>query len=98
MPKIIVGISGASGAIYGLRLLERLKKAGYKIVDLTVSPFRFEVFERRLALKHDDVHRHRCLQVATAKHLAKRLAKLLETGGNLTDLLVGRIADQEEVF
>jgi 4-hydroxy-3-polyprenylbenzoate decarboxylase len=25
MPKIIVGISGASGAIYGLRLLERLR-------------------------------------------------------------------------
>lgn len=35
--KIIVGISGASGAIYGLRLLEALKNTGSIEIFLTIS-------------------------------------------------------------
>ncbi len=35
--KIIVGISGASGAIYGLRLLEALKHTGSIEIFLTIS-------------------------------------------------------------
>ena len=29
--KILVGITGASGSIYGIRLIEELKKAGVEI-------------------------------------------------------------------
>jgi 4-hydroxy-3-polyprenylbenzoate decarboxylase len=35
--RIVVGISGASGAIYGLRLLERLKSKGLAEVHLILS-------------------------------------------------------------
>ncbi len=35
--KIIVGISGASGALYGLRLLEALKDTGAIEIFLTIS-------------------------------------------------------------
>ena len=37
MPKIIVGISGASGAIYGLRLLERLRAQKLTEVHLILT-------------------------------------------------------------
>src|SRR5438046_2327585 len=37
MPKIIVGISGASGAIYGLRLLERLRAQKLTEIHLIVT-------------------------------------------------------------
>ncbi len=36
--RIVVGISGASGAIYGIRMLEVLKAAGIHEVHLVMSP------------------------------------------------------------
>ncbi len=38
MKKIIVGISGASGVIYGVRLLEKLREAGGVETHLIMSP------------------------------------------------------------
>jgi len=38
MKKIIVGISGASGVIYGVRLLEKLRDAGDVETHLVMSP------------------------------------------------------------
>jgi 4-hydroxy-3-polyprenylbenzoate decarboxylase len=42
--KIIVGISGASGAIYGIRLLEELKKANVES-HLVISKWAFCCFK-----------------------------------------------------
>lgn len=49
MKKIVVGITGASGAIYAMRLLEVLIAAGCQ-VHLTISPAATQVFRTELGL------------------------------------------------
>ena len=50
MPRrIIVGISGSSGVIYGVRLLERLRQLGSHEVHVVVS----ETADRTLAIETD---------------------------------------------
>jgi flavin prenyltransferase len=48
----VVGITGASGAIYATRLLEVLLSAGHR-VHLTVSPAAVEVFKTELSIALD---------------------------------------------
>jgi 4-hydroxy-3-polyprenylbenzoate decarboxylase len=45
--NLVVAITGASGAIYGVRLVEELLRAG-RIVHVTVSPAATEVLEHEL--------------------------------------------------
>jgi 4-hydroxy-3-polyprenylbenzoate decarboxylase len=52
MPTIVLAFTGASGAIYGVRLLEVLQAAGCK-VHLLISPAAVRVFEVELGLKLD---------------------------------------------
>jgi 4-hydroxy-3-polyprenylbenzoate decarboxylase len=47
---IVVAITGASGSVYGIRLLEVLLRAG-RTVHLAISPAAGEVFERELGQK-----------------------------------------------
>lgn len=47
---IVVAITGASGSVYGTRLLEVLLRAG-RTVHLAISPAAGEVFERELGRK-----------------------------------------------
>lgn len=49
---LVLAITGASGAPYGVRLLEVLLRAGRR-VHLTISPAAVEVFERELDRKID---------------------------------------------
>jgi 4-hydroxy-3-polyprenylbenzoate decarboxylase len=51
-PDLVVGITGASGAIYAQRLLEVLVSAGRR-VHLTISPSGAEVLDHELGLKVD---------------------------------------------
>ena len=51
-PQVIVGITGASGAVYSIRLLEVLVAAGYD-VHLSISPAGREVIEQELNLAVD---------------------------------------------
>jgi 4-hydroxy-3-polyprenylbenzoate decarboxylase len=52
MRNIVLALTGASGAVYGLRLVEVLVSAGYS-VHLTISPAAVEVFKRELGLTLD---------------------------------------------
>lgn len=50
MPSYIVALTGASGAIYGIRLVEELLTRGDD-VDLIISPSGFLILEDELSLK-----------------------------------------------
>ncbi len=50
MTPIVLAITGASGAIYGVRLLQTLIAAG-QTVELTISPAATEVLQHELGLK-----------------------------------------------
>src|SRR3954467_3808348 len=52
MNPIVVGITGASGAVYAVRLLEVLQSAG-RDVHLSISPSGRDVLEHELKLKID---------------------------------------------
>lgn len=51
-PDLVVGITGASGAIYAKRLLQVLANAGRR-VHLTISPAGAEVLDHELGLRMD---------------------------------------------
>ena len=51
--RIVLGMTGASGVGYGIRLLELLCKANHKI-DVVLSPAWFRVVEHELGLKRGD--------------------------------------------
>jgi flavin prenyltransferase len=51
-PPVIVGISGASGAVYAVRLLEALVELGQQ-VHLTISPSGQTVLQQELSLEVD---------------------------------------------
>ncbi|MDZ4686337.1 MAG: flavin prenyltransferase UbiX [Planctomycetaceae bacterium] len=55
MRDLVVAITGASGSIYAVRLLEMLVAAG-RTVHLTLSPAAVEVIDRELGLKLDLDH------------------------------------------
>ncbi|MCZ2405230.1 MAG: UbiX family flavin prenyltransferase [Burkholderiales bacterium] len=48
--RIVVGISGASGAVYGVRLLQALRQAGQVQTHLVVSGAAWRTLEHELAL------------------------------------------------
>jgi 4-hydroxy-3-polyprenylbenzoate decarboxylase len=52
MRDLVVALTGASGSIYGLRLIHVLVSAG-RNVHVTISPAAVEVFQRELNLKLD---------------------------------------------
>jgi 4-hydroxy-3-polyprenylbenzoate decarboxylase len=72
---IILGITGASGAIYAVRLLEVLRAAG-RDVHLTISPSGREVLQHELKLDID-------LNNFKDQHLALKDSKPLEQRGKL---------------
>lgn len=53
--KIVVGISGASGSIYAIRLLEALRKIPEIEIHGTVSDWAYENIKLETALKKNDV-------------------------------------------
>jgi 4-hydroxy-3-polyprenylbenzoate decarboxylase len=72
---IILGITGASGAIYAVRLLEVLRAAGRE-VHLTISPSGRDVLKHELGLDID-------LANFKDQHLALASSKPLEQRGQL---------------
>ncbi len=54
--RYVVSIGGASGSIYGVRLLEELKKAGHE-VHLIVSPGGKKILELETPFTYDDLRK-----------------------------------------
>ncbi|HAM54450.1 MAG TPA: 3-octaprenyl-4-hydroxybenzoate carboxy-lyase, partial [Candidatus Rokubacteria bacterium] len=83
MRRIVVGISGASGAIYGIRLLEQLRGIGEVETHLVVS----EAAKRTIAEETDwslrDVE-----ALATRRYSDKDIGAALASGSFKTDGMV----------
>ena len=82
--KIIVGISGASGAIYGLRLLEALKGMETIEIYLTISQTGKTLLRDEIA---DDAL-DRAMQLADHYYETHELAAPIASGSFLTDGMI----------
>jgi len=82
--KIIVGISGASGAIYGLRLLEALNTIGSIEIHLTISQTGKTLLRDEIAADALD----RAIQLAHHYYEAHELAAPIASGSFLTDGMI----------
>ncbi len=52
--RVIVGVSGASGAIYGIRLLQELRRAGVE-THLVLSPWAREIIRQETDFRPEEV-------------------------------------------
>jgi 4-hydroxy-3-polyprenylbenzoate decarboxylase len=82
--RIIVGISGASGALYGLRLLEALKDAGGIELYLTISQTGKKLLCDEIAADALD----RARQLADRYYETHELAAPIASGSFLTDGMI----------
>ncbi|MGI6732151.1 MAG: UbiX family flavin prenyltransferase [Anaerovoracaceae bacterium] len=80
--KIIVGISGASGAIYGIRLLEELKKANVES-HLVISKWAAYTMERET-----DYNLEMVIQLADYHYDAENMAAKISSGSFRTEGMV----------
>ena len=82
--RIIVGISGASGALYGLRLLEALRNTGAIEIYLTISLTAKTLLRDEIAADALD----RAIQLADRYYEAYELAAPIASGSFLTDGMI----------
>jgi 4-hydroxy-3-polyprenylbenzoate decarboxylase len=80
--KIIVGISGASGSILGIKLLESLKKAGAE-THLIITETAGKILEHETGCKSPDVER-----LASRTHENSDIFSSLSSGSFKTDGMV----------
>lgn len=80
--RIIVGITGATGAVYGVRTLEVLRELGYE-AHAIISPWGLQTlkFEMNLGLK--DLR-----EMSTALYAAKDMSADLSSGSFRTDGMI----------
>jgi len=81
--KLIIGISGATGAIYGLRLLETLKKISGVETHLTITKSAIKTIELEMSLTEDQVK-----SLATYYHDVENLAAPIASGSFMVDGMV----------
>ncbi|OLO25298.1 phenolic acid decarboxylase subunit B [Alkalihalophilus pseudofirmus] len=80
--KIIVGISGATGAIYGIRILEALKQAGVE-THLIISSWAEKTISLETEYKISDV-----ISLADYHYSAKNQAARISSGSFITDGMI----------
>ncbi len=80
--RIIVGITGATGAVYGVRLLERLREAGVE-THLTVSPWGARTLLHELQMSRRDVE-----ALASVAYAPGDLGAAISSGSFRTDGMV----------
>lgn len=78
IPRIVVGITGASGTIFGVRCLERLREAHVE-THLIVSPWGARTLEHETGLKPQDVAR-----LADVHHRTGDLSASISSGSFIT--------------
>lgn len=83
MRKIVVGITGASGAIYGIRLLEVLKLVDDVETHLVVSPSAGRTIVEETDLKVDDV-----CELADVVYSHRDIGAAISSGSFRTDGMV----------
>lgn len=82
MPRIIVGLTGATGAIFGIRLLEALKAAEVE-THLVMSKWARQTVEHETSWSYDDV-----CALATKTHSSGDMGASISSGSFLTDGMV----------
>lgn len=80
--KIIVGISGATGAIYGIRMLEALRHAGVE-THLILSSWAEKTIAIETDYKLDEVK-----ALATRVHRSNNQAAIISSGSFITDGMI----------
>ncbi len=83
MRRVIVGMSGASGAIYGVRLLEALKAAGEFETHLILSPS-----AGRTIVEETDYQIDYVRSLATVVHKHADIGASIASGSFLTDGMI----------
>ncbi|MCL5124841.1 MAG: UbiX family flavin prenyltransferase [Deltaproteobacteria bacterium] len=83
MKRIVVGISGASGTIYGVRLLEVLKQIGGVETHLILSRGARITMQHETSITPDSLER-----LAHVSHSPENLAACLSSGSFKTDGMV----------
>lgn len=83
MKRIIVGVSGASGVIYGVRLLEKLRAAGGVETHLVMSQTAIMNLELETDISHQQVR-----AMADVNHRISDVAAPIASGSFLTDAMV----------
>lgn len=81
--RLIVAITGASGAIYGVRLLETLRRLGGVETHLTISSAGWLNVRHELQLTKDDVH-----ALADVVHSVRDVGASIASGSFATDGMV----------
>ncbi len=81
--KIIIGISGASGTIYGIRLLEVLREYADIETHLVMSDIAREIIKHENRLDPEKV-----LQLADVVHPIKNLGAAISSGSYLTEGMI----------
>jgi flavin prenyltransferase len=82
MKKIVVGISGASGAIYGVRILEALKDCGVE-THLILSSWAEKTIKIETPYSIDEVK-----ALASYVHSSSNQAAIISSGSFLTDGMI----------
>lgn len=81
--RLIVAITGATGAVYGVRLLETLKRLGGVQTHLLVSSAGWLNIQHELQLSKDDVH-----PLADVVHSVRDVGASIASGSFATDGMV----------
>lgn len=80
--RIVLGITGASGTIYGIRLLEALKELAVE-TDLVISDWAMETMKLETVYQPDEIR-----ALASRSYPNQDLAAPISSGSTLTDGMV----------
>src|SRR5258708_39352600 len=81
--RLIVAITGASGAVYGVRLLETLRRLGGVEIHLLVSSAGWLNIQHELQLPRDDIQ-----PLADVVHSARDIGASIASGSFPTDGMI----------